>query len=212
MTPLDDTLCPVPSGGRLPIPDPTALTTAALHREVAILSETFDRRLEAMDRDAISLNRERTEQFSALKALMGERIDGLTRLVEERFASAERQRLEQKNDTKAAVDAALTAQKEAVREQTIASDKAISKSELATGKQLEQQRESTTTEVAGLRRSIDDLKERIVEVATAANGVVQQRVGAKDDRTALYAAIGFGISVVLFLMVLAGFLATRPGA
>ena len=169
----------------LPVPDPTALTTAALHREVATLRDAFAERMDEADRAAVGLNRERTEQFAALKELMGERIDGLSRLVEEKFASAERQRLEQKNDTKAAVDAALTAQKEAVREQTIASDKAISKSELATGKQLEQQQQTSSEAVGGLRRSIDDLKERIGEVASIANGTVQQKVGAKEDRTAL---------------------------
>lgn len=202
---MTDTLCPSPAGGRLPIPDPTALTTAALHREVASLTEAFERRLDAVDRDAVSLNRERTEQFAALKELMGERITGLKGLVDEKFDSAERQRLEQKNDTKAAVDAALTAQKEAVKEQTTASDRSIAKSETATGKQLEQLRESFTTEVAGLRRSIDDLKERIAEVAGIANGTVQQKVGAKEDRTGLYATIGMVATVILLAIAIIGF-------
>lgn len=45
------------------------------------------------------------------------------------LADADKQRLEQKADTKSAVDAALAAAKEAVKEQTISTEKAISKSE-----------------------------------------------------------------------------------
>lgn len=68
-------------------------------------------------------------------ALMRE-VEILNRAMDLRFAfydrlleAADKQRLEQKLDTKAAVDAALAAAKEAVREQTISTEKAISKSE-----------------------------------------------------------------------------------
>jgi uncharacterized glyoxalase superfamily metalloenzyme YdcJ len=196
----------------VPTPDPTALTTAALHRETGVLRESIDQRFDDRDREARSLARERGEQFAALKELMLQRIMGLSQLVDERFGATERQRLEQKSDTKAAVDAALTAQKEAVKEQTTASDRSIAKSELATGKQLEQQQETSATAIDGLRRSIEDLKERIAEVATTANTTIQQKVGAKEDRTALYATIAVLVSVIVMVLAIAGFLATRPGA
>lgn len=207
----------------VPSPDPTALTTAALHRETGVLRESIEQRFDDRDREARSLARERTEQFTALRELLLERIEASDKLTEEKFTAAERQRVEQKSDTKAAVDAALTAQKEAVKEQTTASDRSIAKSETATGKQLEQQQETFTTAIDGLRRSIDDLKEArsddartmrqaISDVATTANSTVQQKVGAKEDRTALYATVGILITVMLAMMALAAFLATRPGA
>lgn len=196
----------------VPPPDPTTLTTAALHREIGVLRELIETRFGDRDREARSLARERGEQFTALRELLLQRIAGLSDLVDEKFIAAERQRIEQKSDTKAAVDAALTAQKEAVKEQTTASDRSIAKSEAATGKQLEQQQETSATAIDGLRRSIDDLKERIQEVATIANGFGQQKLGAKEDRTALYATVGILITVMLAMMALAAFLATRPSA
>jgi hypothetical protein len=207
----------------VPTPDPTALTTAALHRETGVLRESIDQRFDDRDREARSLARERGEQFTALRELLLGRIEALNTLTEERFAAAERQRVEQKVDTKSAVDAALIAQKEAVREQTTASERAIAKSETATNKQLEQQQLTVSTAVDSLRRSLDEVKERAVEenrglrtsiseVATTANSTVQQKAGAKEDRTALYATIAVLVSIIVLVLALAGFLATRPGA
>jgi flagellar biosynthesis GTPase FlhF len=195
----------------VPTPDPTALTTAALHRETGVLRESMDQRFADRDREARNLSRERTEQFAALRELLLGHIESLDRLTDERFSGS-----------KSAVESALIAQKDAVREQTTASDRAIAKSESATTKQLEQQSLTVTTAFAELRRSIDEVKERAVEenramrtsisdVATTANGTVQQKVGAKEDRSALYATIGILISVLILVLALAGFLATRPG-
>ena len=184
----------------VPVPDPTALTTEAIQREM------------------VGWN----AQLLALRELLMAKVEAEVALTAERFATSERLRLEQKADTKAAVDAALTAQKEAVKEQTIASERAIAKSEAATTKQLEQQQVTFQTVSDALRRSIDEVKERSVEenramrtsiseVASSANGIVQQKVGAKEDRTAIYATIGLLITIMLALMALAAFLATRTG-
>jgi hypothetical protein len=125
--------------GSTPIPDPTLLTTEALHREVLRLQELL-------------------ETF----------IRGKNEVTEEKFASIkvqmdliERQRVEQKQDTKAAVDAALAAAKEAVKEQTTASERAIAKSETATTKSIDQLGDKFDTAVDGLRREIGDVKERV---------------------------------------------------
>lgn len=131
-----------PSSSR-PVPDPTSLTTEALHREVSQLRELL-------------------ETF----------VQGENKVTGERFASIttqlnliERQRVEQKMDTKQAVDAALAAAKEAVKEQTTASERAIAKSETATTKSIDQLGDKFDTAVDGLRREIGDLKERISKVA-----------------------------------------------
>jgi hypothetical protein len=131
-------------GGSRPVPDPTALTTEALHREVLQLRELL-------------------ETF----------IRGENRVTEERFQSIatqmdliERQRVEQKEDTKAAVDAALAAAKEAVKEQTTSSDLAIAKSEAATTKSIDQLGDKFDTAVDGLRREIGDVKERVSAMET----------------------------------------------
>lgn len=131
-----------------PSTDPTELTTAALLREIQGLKEQM-------------------ETF----------VRGENKLTEERFASVkthmdliERQRVEQKLDTKQAVDAALAAAKEAVKEQTTASERAIAKSEMATNEQLKQLGATFDAAFAGMRRDIDDLKQRVGKNESAITG------------------------------------------
>lgn len=69
------------------------------------------------------------------EALMRE-IEVINKDIDRRFSfydrlleEADRRRVEQKEDTKAAVDAALAAAKEAVKEQNLSTEKAIGKSE-----------------------------------------------------------------------------------
>src|ERR1035438_8944380 len=76
--------------------DPTTRTLDTLHREIENVSD----RLETLIISEARLGKERSEA------------------VKLEFSLVERQRVEQKLDTKQAVDAALIAQKEAVREQT----------------------------------------------------------------------------------------------
>lgn len=213
--------------GSVPSPDPTVLTTAALLREIGALRELLTQRVDALEseRDRTTgaakerrdvLNRESQEQLRALAEFVELRIAGQAETVKLQFELVERQRVEQKKDTKDAVDAALTAQKEAVKEQTTASERAIAKSETSTTKQLEQQQETVSTAIDALRRSIDEVKERIVEVdrnartaisevATTANGTVQQKFGATESRSGLYATIGLIVTVGLALMGVVAF-------
>ena len=90
--------------------DPTSRTLETLHREIENVSD----RLETL---IISDARLAKSKFDA---------------VELEFKLVERQRVETKLDTKQAVDAALIAQKEAAGQQTIASEKSTTKSEIGT--------------------------------------------------------------------------------
>lgn len=130
------------------VDDPSALTTAQLHREVTVLHDLLD----ALFAGAEQIEKQR---FSA---------------VQQQFELVEKQRVEQKMDTKAAVDAALTAQKEAVKEQTTASDRAIAKSELAMTKQLEQLQATFATAINGVTLLLNDAKERVVKIESSKAG------------------------------------------
>lgn len=198
---------PTPQGkfDRRPVPDPTFLTTQALDREISSIKEYIKQTSEMEDEKDGLLNRERTEQFKSLGELFAERIRGLTTLVEQKFDLIERQRVEQKKDTKDAVDAALTAQKEAVREQTAASERAIAKSETATNKLLEQLAQTFATANDSQRRSIDEVKERVGDVDKKVSGIEQQKVGAKEDRTSLYAMVGFMATLLLVTLAVLTF-------
>jgi hypothetical protein len=203
-------------GGSRPVPDPTELTDRAIARLEKSLTLYIDGQLSVRDErlsgidEATKLRLAATEGFPGLIVTA---VGSLEKLMVEKFEAAERLRVEQKKDTKDAVDAALNAAKEAVKEQTASSEKSITKSELATGAQIKQLQDTFATAIDSLRRSIDDLKDREVEdvrglrqavtdVATTANGTIQRTGGAKDDRASLYA-------VILVVVAVAGFVAAR---
>ncbi len=163
-----------------PVPDPTTLTTAALMREIAAMNSVLDQRFQ------------KTEDVVMERFL---RVDHMFHIVEQ-------QRVEQKSDTKAAVDAALTAQKEAVREQTTASERAIAKSEAATARQLEQMGSTFQVAIEGLRRDHQDLKERTVAIE-------QQKVGRNESRAGMAWGMQVTFSVAALGLGAAGFIAGR---
>jgi hypothetical protein len=105
-------------------------------------------------------------EIGLLRSLMDVRMQGMTQIEDEKFARVERQlqlvelqRVEQKQDTKAAVDAALAAQKEAARDQTLASDKAIEKSEA-----------TFAAAIGAVNTAVNDLKERVTKIEARAVG------------------------------------------
>jgi hypothetical protein len=161
--------------GSTPVPDPTVLTTAALAQAIAALreilearmegqKEVFETRLNGMDR-AIALVQDSADR---LPLHMETKVRNLERLHEEKFASVQTQfrerdtRAEQtQKDSKVAVDAALQAAKEAVGEQNKSSSLAISKSEAATTKQIDQLVVLITSSNKALDEKINDVKERV---------------------------------------------------
>jgi hypothetical protein len=165
-------------------PDPTVLTTEQLLREVGQVRDLLKTEVEG-------IRRVFEEKFSA---------------VDRQFVLIEQQRVEQKVDTKTAVDAALRAQQEAVKEQTTASERAIAKSEAATTKSIEQLGSTFTTAFDGQRRDIDDLKERVTE-ANATH--VESDRGSDKASTATLAMIGIGATLfVTFIIIIANVLTT----
>jgi len=205
-------------GGRFPVPDPTTLTTEALRREVASLQVLIEQRIRALQElqneklNTLAKELEGRAQscvqaMEAISEVVDANAKGNLLLtdekfskVESQFALVESQRVEQKVDTKSAVDAALIAQKEAVREQTAAFALATAKSEASFSKQLEQQADTFGTATEALRRSIDDVKERIAEVDIKVNAVTSEKRGATDYRVGLYAAIAVGLAIAAFIV------------
>lgn len=163
-----------------PTVDPTVLTTQALTREITAVREVIEQKITA-------LSDVQKEKFRA---------------VAQQFTLIERGRKEQKEDTKAAVGAALSAAKEAVKEQTTASEKSITKSETATSELLKQLNNTLTTEASALRREIGEVKDRVTALEN-------QRLGAKEDRTALYATIGVGVTVLVAILSVVGIAISR---
>ncbi len=163
------------SGDLRPIPDPTVLTTAQIQREV----KTLQTLLKAEHAAIINVT---DEKFKA---------------VSQEFAAIERQRVEQKKDTKDAVDAALSAAKEAVKEQTLASSQSIGKSEAATAAALAQLSTTFTTAFDGLRRSIDDLKERVVGIEANKQGGKEAYYGVYLIMMVVAAVAGIVVALII---------------
>jgi len=173
----------------VPEPDPSTLTTAQLLREIEILRGSIDDKVEARQREMLVAQELSEAKLRGEIELTAQRFDAFTGQLE----LIERQRVEQKSDTKAAVDAALIAQKEAVQEQTIASGLSIAKSEAATAKQLDQQSVTFTTAVSGVTKtssdqkdafniSIADLKERLSALDLKVGAIEGNKQGAQENR------------------------------
>ena len=156
------------------IPDPSILTTHQLLREITMLRELIETRLDGMDK-AIELLQTSTDRFPTV---VGYEIKQLQALHEEKFHSISIQfserdtRTDQSSrDSKVAVDAALQAAKEAVGEQNKSSALAIAKSEAATTKQIDQIGFLINTTTLGVTDKIDDIKSRITSVESHSKGL-----------------------------------------
>lgn len=167
--------------------DPTALTTAQLFREIELISAQLDDAKSTAAHELLMTKELLENEQRARNHISTEKFKS----IETQLSMIEKQRVEQKSDTKAAVDAALIAQKEAVQEQTIASGLSIAKSEAATAKQLEQLSTTFTTAIQGVTVPLNDLKERVGTMEAVKQG----------GKEALYAVYTFAAFLVLLIVI-----------
>lgn len=132
-------------------------------------------------------------ELEAFQKVIDERLESVHR----EFALIERQRIENKADANAALNAALSAAKEAV-----------TKTEANTTTQLTQISDTISKVEEGLRRASEDQKERINKIENRLTSVEQQKVGANENRSGLYAAIGISVTVLLAALTVLGFILT----
>lgn len=139
----------------VPIPDPSVLTTEQLRRELGALRDIIETRLDAMDRSTSVF----TENLQRVPTDVDKQVGNLRDLHEQKFIGVERQFVERdvrsagaQTAAQLAVNAALSAQKEAAATQNDAAAAAISKSEIATAKQID----SILALMASNTRAIDD--------------------------------------------------------
>jgi hypothetical protein len=168
-----------------PVPDPTILTTEQLERAIAGLRDLLETQIRSVD-EACTL------RFDTVKG---------------QFILVELQRVEQKADTKAAVDAALTAQKEAVREQTAAGDLSIAKSEAAMTKQLDQLSVTFTTAIKAVSDTLVDVKSRLDRIESAKQGGQEFRIERRESLASFYALIATVVGVAG--LIVTAIIATR---
>jgi hypothetical protein len=129
-------------------PDPSVIATEQMLLAVGNLEKLMQTDIEGLEK----LFEARLDTHRAVCAEQFESIRTQLDLIE-------RQRVEQKKDTKDAVDAALAAAKAAVQEQTAASEKAVDKSERASQENVKQQGNTFSLLIAGLTTSLGDMKD-----------------------------------------------------
>lgn len=164
---------------RAPIPDPTLLTIDSIRREITMLENLFDTRLDAAE--------------SLVKARL-ERIDHLLQRSEE-------QRVEQKKDTKDAVDAALESQKEAT-----------AKMERSISDQISSLRSNFETEIRTLQTGRNENREAITKLESTQQGGREQRTESRaitSGQVALFGVVLAGF--VLIVNIVLFFIANNPG-
>jgi hypothetical protein len=204
-------------------PDPTVLTTQQLERglgserdyvdgQIAILEQ----RIAAMDTATRLLNetvnRVPTDLQTAIKNIndvFDIRLQALNDISDVREAY----RLELKGDAKEALTTALAAAEKAVQaalaaaekardQQTIASQLATDKAEKAFVEALGQQQQTFTVAIANVVEGVNEVKQGLSDIRS------EQR-GGRANQAAIYAAVGFGLTVLLIVGIVAGLFATR---
>lgn len=195
-----------------PNPDPTVATNDAVER--AMKSErdyvngeirALNARLDAADRATLL----RLATMDAIPEMIGREVTHLRVLVEEQLAALAARTAEQKADTTKALTDALAAQKEAVANQTNSSEKSITKSETATTERIKGVEALLGTQAKSTDDKIGDLKDRVVAIEAGRLGSQAERIEHRQGSAAVYAAVGFGLSMLLGLITIVGILINK---
>lgn len=169
------------SGDIRPVPDPTVLTTAASVR------------LEEMIRDLIK------SEITHQQELFGEKIANIMMIL----TMLDARTAEQKSDTKAALDAALAAQKEAVASQTASFKENITKSETAATERIKGVETLLATSSRSTDDKISDLKDRVIAIEAIKLGNTEGAATVRQSSSSVQAIIATVVGVALLLIAIA---------
>lgn len=162
-------------------PDPTSNVRELVEAAILRIDNLREARSQLFDK-----------ALSDLEALTSARFESVAR----EFALIESRRIEQKVDTKTAVDAALSAAEKAVKEQQAASEKSILKSETAAAEQSKQQNATFTAALKGVTDGFSDLKERVGKFETQSQARAD---GRTDSRLNMGSVVGVIMAVFAFV-------------
>ena len=195
-------ICPLSTSSKA---DPTQLTTKQLLREVSLLEDKILAQLQSTEKSIDKIH----DQYDKVPDIIDRSIQQLNLVHTEKFSSIQTQfkerdtRAEQTSkDSKTAVDAALQAAKEAVGEQNKSSALAISKSEVAVTKQVDQ----FYALITATNKAVD---EKITDVKSRLDLNVGQETGSKGAKEDGKSWIAIGISLVGLLIMVVVEVATK---
>jgi hypothetical protein len=193
----------VNSSQNIPVPDPSSLTTEQLRRELAGLRDSLETRLNGMDKANVLLNQQflqhpsdiekailqlkelHNEKFDGIKTqfidqgtVFTNRIDSLRDGIQKQFDERDVRATASESASNTAVNAALSAQKEAASAQNEANAAAITKSEAATVKQID-----------GILALLASNTKAIDEKIASINGRLDRGEGTKSGASATITTI-----------------------
>lgn len=166
---------------RVPVPDPTLMTTQQLQREVGAAREVMQSRIDAL-KDIVVRN---AETLAKQPGDFDQKIAFLAKLYDEKFGSIATRFIDRdvRSDhtrlsteaaivsARQAIEAAMLSAKEQNIEQNKANSVAVAKSEAATIKQIDQQGTIIATTTKALDDKISDVKERLTLIEGTMSGV-----------------------------------------
>lgn len=213
--------------GWTPVPDPTALTTEQLRRELSGLREILTARLDGMDRATALLSetvnrtptviqteiahlRDQMEtRLTAVEAISTSRLALINGKFSEtdtryelQFAERDVRTTQASVAADSALKAALQAAKEAVFEQAQAAAKAAEKTELSFTKQIDQIQLQIKTIGDGFGDRLAELKERIDRGEGSTIGSAEFRAARRLDVGQALQAIVTVAALITLLVVL----------
>jgi hypothetical protein len=200
------------SGGLVPVPDPTLLTTQLVDKAITALEGKLQTRFDAMDRAAELVREDYTRvptqvdrAILNLRDLLEQKIDNLHSVSDEKFEGIANQFIERDKRTDqltvasaTAVQAAFAAQKEAVSEQNKSNSLAITKSENSTLESLKQLRDLFQADSKATNDKINDLKSRI-----------DRGEGSHSGGNAVWGYVSVIVTIVISAAVLGVLIATK---
>lgn len=205
---------PLPLPELRPNPDPTDRTIDQLRREIQMLREIIEQRMQSYDTQLTDRDKaivllqsavDREPKPPVLEAAIRHNADTIDRLganIEVRFAERDK-RIEQRiADNRAAFETALTAGKDAFLTQQTAAQNAINKSEAATLKQMDQIESKFGTEIKAISGNIDDIKTRITTLESLKAGSKEQKEDVKAIWGYVVGAIGILISFITVMFLI----------
>ena len=190
---------PTAERGSTPVPDPTALTTQALQREIAALKESILADL-AGTRDLVT---RLTKQVDDVPARVDEKVAHLRDLHDEKFSSVDKQFVQRD----VAVAAALQAAEKAVGAQNTSNTLAISKSEATTAKQIDELGKLVATMSGTLDGKISDVKERVGAIENKGLGSQENRAVTTTTNTQTTSIVSLligaaGVAIAILTIIL----------
>jgi len=195
--------------GSVPVPDPTVLTTQALLREIEslrthsthdnnMLRELIETRLDGNDQ-AVALLRTTTDKIPySIDAAIRRLQDSIQTQFRERDTRTE----QASKDSKVAIDAALSAQKESVDKQNISNTLAVNKSEASFTKQVDEIGKRIDTVGKSLDEKVTDIKERLTTIESRNQGIIMHKADTKDIWGYVVGVGGFIFAAITLIVLI----------